>query len=182
MRHLEFAHALWKLYVAPGDLAVDATAGNGHDCLTLLEMGLQLVAFDIQEEALNATRERLHMFSKERYSLHLLCHSKMEQVLELNSAKLIVFNLGYLPGSDKSCTTLTPTTLQAIEASMRAVAPGGLISITCYPGHPEGAVEEAAILSILKNLDPKAWHYSSHSFPNRPKHPHLLLIQKIIVE
>ena len=46
--------------VLPGDTVVDATAGNGHDTVFLARLAGpsgQVHAFDVQEEAIRATRE-----------------------------------------------------------------------------------------------------------------------------
>ncbi len=37
---LTFAHKIWKEHLKPGDRAIDATCGNGHD--TLILSGLTL--------------------------------------------------------------------------------------------------------------------------------------------
>ncbi len=177
LSHIDIAHALWLLVVKPADKVVDATAGNGHDTLFLASHDLNVTAFDIQEKAVEATKDLIQDY---HITLHQMCHSRMKEVLEPNSVQLIVFNLGYLPGGDKSITTMSETTLKAIKASMDIVKPGGFISITCYPGHSEGEVEESLILSYLKSLSPLEWHFSSHSFPNRQKHPHLLFLQKLV--
>ena len=60
-----------------------------------------------------------------------------------STPKLIVYNLGYLPGSDKLLTTKTSSTLLSVEKALSLIAPNGAISITCYPGHEEGKKEEA---------------------------------------
>src|SRR5262249_26025680 len=159
--HLEFAHQFWSVVVKPGDTVVDATAGNGHDALVLAKLALQgergtLVAFDIQDQALENTQKRLANFPAERIFLYKKCHSKiaevMAEVVAAQSAKLIVLNLGYLPGSDKSCTTLSDTTLKAIKTSLSLICVGGAISITCYPGHEEGRLEEQEIVSFFQTL------------------------------
>ena len=49
-------------HVEEGDLCIDATAGNGHDtlflCMLAGEKG-KVAAFDIQKQAIEATRKRL---------------------------------------------------------------------------------------------------------------------------
>lgn len=52
--------------------------------------------------------------------------------------RLVAFNLGYLPGGDKTIITNSETTLLGLEAAERIVASGGLISIVVYVGHPGG--------------------------------------------
>lgn len=56
------AHRVVSEVVKAGDLVVDATAGNGHD--TLFLAGLvgdsgRVLAFDVQEAAMAATRKRV---------------------------------------------------------------------------------------------------------------------------
>ena len=50
------------LHVKPGDLCIDATMGNGHDTLLLSQLTGptgRVLAFDIQEIALQETKKRL---------------------------------------------------------------------------------------------------------------------------
>lgn len=47
------------------------------------------------------------------------------------------YNLGWLPGGDKSITTKLEDTLQSIEAAKRLVKHGGMISVMLYRGHAE---------------------------------------------
>ena len=56
-----------------------------------------------------------------------------------------IFNLGYLPGGDKSLITQARNTLRAVEGIWEILRPGGLLLIVLYPGH-EGGAEEAAQL------------------------------------
>lgn len=173
--HIDIAHTFWQKIVKPGDIVVDATAGNGHDSLFLASLTPgKIIAFDIQQAALDATKERLGNFPIYLYNI---CHSRMQEIVEPASATLIAFNLGYLPGGNKALTTMLDTTISALKASLSCLKPGGLLSITCYPGHPEGQIEEEAIMQWVKMLDYKKWSVTSHTFPNRQKHPHLILIQ-----
>jgi hypothetical protein len=152
--HIEMAHHLWAAIVRPGDTVVDATIGNGHDTFflaKLLKGTGKLVGYDIQSEALLQTKQRLLQLSPEEQStvfLRKACHHNIKE----KNIKLIVYNLGYLPGGDKSLTTRTETTLKSIQKVVNHVVPGGAISITCYPGHTEGAREQKAILIFLENF------------------------------
>lgn len=47
------------------------------------------------------------------------------------------YNLGWLPGGDKSITTMLEDTLESIEAAQRLVKHGGMISVMLYRGHAE---------------------------------------------
>lgn len=52
--------------------------------------------------------------------------------------RLIAFNLGYLPGGDKTLITEPHTTLKALNVAKDILTPGGLISLVVYVGHPGG--------------------------------------------
>ena len=61
-RPMTCTHDWISRVVLPGDTVVDATAGNGHDTVFLARLAGpsgQVHAFDVQEEAIRATRERL---------------------------------------------------------------------------------------------------------------------------
>ena len=69
---LTFAHEEWKKHLKPGDRAIDATCGNGHDALVLSKLNLShLYVFDIQEQAVQATKNRLGPQKKYFLSLRL---------------------------------------------------------------------------------------------------------------
>ena len=69
---------------------------------------------------------------------------------------------------------MTETTLESLE---KAAAIGGALSITCYPGHLEGAREEEAIRRWVENLDTQKWDITHHTW--REKSPTLFFIVKI---
>lgn len=52
--------------------------------------------------------------------------------------RLVAFNLGYLPGGDKTIITESQTTAEAFNVAMEILMPGGLISLVVYVGHPGG--------------------------------------------
>ncbi|MDJ0651475.1 MAG: class I SAM-dependent methyltransferase [Simkaniaceae bacterium] len=173
---LTFAHEEWKKHLDPGDRAIDATCGNGYDTLVLSKLNLShLYVFDIQAKALQATRNRLG--SQKNISYHLGCHSLFSGVKA--PIDLIVYNLGYLPRGDKSLTTQTATTLKSLKNGLQLLSPRGLISITLYPGHPEGEREKKALLAHVSTFSPKNFQVSRYSILNRSKAPSLLLIKKI---
>eukprot|EP00878_Enallax_costatus_P043655 GHUV01051697.1.p1 GENE.GHUV01051697.1~~GHUV01051697.1.p1 ORF type:complete len:137 (+),score=48.76 GHUV01051697.1:34-411(+) len=110
--------------------------------------------------------------------LHLQqgCHSQMQQLVGSNVAKLVAFNLGYLPGGDKRIITQAGSTLQAVEAALEVVCPGGLISIMCYIGHPGGLEEYEQVRDLLAGLSPNYWTSSELRLVNRPTAPIMLLL------
>lgn len=180
-----FAHMIWANIIAPGSLVIDATSGNGHDTLFLAQIALKedqgsLFAFDIQKKALENThsliKEKLEEKILQRIHLVHCCHSQIETHCP-GKIDLIAFNLGYLPGSDKSITTESETTLSSLKSSLRLLKEGGYLSIICYPGHAEGEVETATVLNWSKNLD-RSYVVTKHHWINRSeKSPFLLLIK-----
>ncbi len=185
--HIDLAHHYWSQLIKPGDHAIDATCGNGHDTLKLCQLALcqhegKIYAFDRQREAIKNTESYLNQNllpnQVEHVQFILGCHSQFPSSIIPNSIKLIVYNLGYLPGGDKTQTTETSTTLLSLQKALAIVKPGGAISVTCYPGHPEGACEEEAILKWIQTLSPLEWSACHHKWINRRQAPSLLLLQK----
>jgi tRNA1(Val) A37 N6-methylase TrmN6 len=187
--HLDLAHDYWGRLLLPGDSAIDATCGNGHDsiylatrCLTKVSGSLYLM--DLQEEALVNTKRRLEAELDadvfQRVTFVRQCHSQFPEVIPNESVKLVVYNLGYLPGSDKETKTQLMTTMESLRSALKLVARGGAISVTCYPGHEEGALEEESLLQFCRELDPRRWSCCHHRWLNRRQSPSLLLIQSAV--
>lgn len=154
-RPTALAHTILSQTLAPGDLAVDATCGNGHDTLHLAQCvgpGGNVVAIDVQAAAIEETRHRLATAGIHGDRVRLIhdCHTRIGDHVAAGTAAAVIFNLGYLPGGDHTLTTTAESTPAALEAAARALRPGGLLMVTCYPGHAEGAIEAAAVASWLE--------------------------------
>lgn len=178
---LDLAHHFWKRVVQPGDILIDATCGNGHDTLFLAHLSPRLLyGFDIQPEALETTQKRLEgLLSQDQLRLIQGCHSQFPKEIQPGSVRLLVYNLGYLPGGNKAITTRTRSTLESLQQSLTLLMFGGLISLTCYPGHDEGAREEAALVDFITQLDKEVWSATHQRWLNRRYSPSLLLLQKL---
>lgn len=180
--HLDLAHHYWKRLVREDDLLIDATCGNGHDALCLAKLKPKLLyAIDIQPQALASAQGLLsQLTADERAHVKFIegSHVRFPEEIAPETVKLCVYNLGYLPGGDKSLTTLANTSVQSLEAALKLIMPGGAISVMCYPGHPEGKREQEWILEFAQGLDPKQWSCCHHRWMNRDKAPSLLLMQK----
>jgi 16S rRNA C1402 N4-methylase RsmH len=133
-----------------GATAVDATVGTGKDTRFLAETvgeGGRVYGFDIQAGALEQARRRLGPLSG-RVSLFQAGHETLWEALPeglRGRVAVVVFNLGYLPGADGGCITRTETTLAALAASLKLLAPGGLLSVVAYTGHAGGREEAEAV-------------------------------------
>lgn len=167
-----------KQYLHPGDTVIDATCGNGHDTAELAKMGAgKIYAFDIQETAINSTRDTLlkENISLDKVHLILDSHANMCNYIK-EKVQVIVFNLGYLPSADKTVTTNPDSTLEAVRASMSLLKKDGLICITMYSGHPGGQEEKNALLDFAESLDPHTWHTAYVNLRNQRKNPPEILL------
>ncbi len=174
--HLSLAHSYWEKTIQSGDWAIDATCGNGHDTLKLSQICEGVISLDIQEKALEITKERLDQSAN--VHLFLQSHAELPPLATQVPVRLIVYNLGYLPGGNKKLTTRVSSTLQSLQWAQEILLPGGMISITCYPGHPEGQLEEKALIEMAAKLSPFAWDVCHHQWLNRNLAPSLLLLEK----
>ena len=166
----QIAHSIARKFLTASSFTIDATTGNGHDTLFLARhvSGQGKVhGFDVQPQALSATKERLMAERlQDRVVLHSVGHEVMDTVLppEMeHNTSVIFFNLGYLPGGDKSSTTQRITTLQALDlAWTRYLSFSGILSILVYPGHPAGKIEAEGVRDWLGQLE----NSYLHSFPS----------------
>ena len=153
----------------PGDLAVDATMGNGHDTERLAELvgpEGRVIAFDIQAQAVESTRARLEAAGLlDRVTLVQDSHANMAAHVS-EPPRLIAFNLGFLPGGDKQVTTLLDSTLTAVRAAMELLQPGGMLLVCSYPGHTEGQRELDALRDLFAAVPPQAFNILEHRFLN----------------
>ncbi|MBT9450253.1 methyltransferase domain-containing protein [Akkermansia glycaniphila] len=160
MRPLVCAHDWVERVLVPGDSAVDATAGNGYDTLFLARLvgpSGHVHAFDVQAAALEETRRRLMREGcGERVSLHGCSHSRMREAVP-DGVKAVMFNLGYLPGSDHEVKTVKEETVPAVQAASELLLPGGVLTVMCYPGHEGGREECKAVEEFLESLPLPQW-------------------------
>ncbi len=177
-RLISFTHKMLEEYITSESVVVDATAGNGHDTAFLAEIAGHVFAFDVQEEALKSTRERLRTSGLSNVTL---IHDSHENIpLHIyKDVDAAVFNLGYLPGSDKALTTKRETTLAAIENVLELIVPGGLVAVTAYTGHNEGKEEARAVTDFAESLPKDAYKVSVYKFLNRLDAPFTLFIEKL---
>lgn len=154
------SHLLLRRFIQTGNRVIDATCGNGKDTLLLAELVGEtghVWAFDIQQEALDRTAQRLaDQNLLQRVSLLHAGHERLQELLE-PPLQAIIFNLGWLPGAPREIATSTSTTLTALEASLRLLAPAGLLLITCYPGHAGGDQEATAVQEWAASLSPRSY-------------------------
>lgn len=190
LKQLEMAHWMLKDIIKTNDVVVDATMGNGYDTQFLAELGAKVYAFDVQEEALNATEKRLddagiknqifeknlsNLLTEPSVNLVLSGHEKLSEYVK-EPIKAAIFNLGYLPKTDKSVVTKADTTLTALDALTNQLVVGGRIAIMIYYGHEGGMEEKDAVIKWTSNLPQKDWEVTSYAPLNQIHTPPILVL------
>lgn len=138
-RPTEIAHMILRTHIRPGDTVVDTTAGNSHDTIFLAETVGEtgtVHAIDIQPQAIESAKLlAAEKCLQDRIVWHLSDHSLLRELIEPAETSTIVFNLGCLPGEDHKVTTQVNSTIGALRSASELLAPKGLLSVLCYPGH-----------------------------------------------
>lgn len=185
--HIDLAHNYWKNHLKKGDFVIDATCGNGNDTLFLSRCVLTetdgiVHAYDIQNKAIENTKLLLKDILTPNQIKRVNFINKSHEDFNINNSKkpsLVVYNLGYLPGHDKTITTKVSSTLKSISNALLLISDSGAISITCYPGHDEGKQEEEKLLNELSLLNHKEWHICYHKWINKINAPSLIWIKRL---
>ena len=168
-------------HLREGDTAVDFTMGNGHDTEFLSKTvgnGGRVFAFDVQQQALDSTAANLKAAGcPENYTLILDSHHKVKDYVQ-GPIRAGMFNLGYLPGSDKSVTTMRVTTMPAIEAAIDLLDHGGVLLVAVYPGHAEGDAEGKMLLDYFATLDRHVICCTLIRILNSPTSPFFIVIEQ----
>jgi predicted methyltransferase len=175
---LTFAHRLLADVLRPGDVAVDATVGNGHDTALLARLvgpAGRVYGFDVQAAALEAAGRRLAAAGLAgQVTLFPMGHERLAEALPVEQhgrVAGVVFNLGYLPGGDEGLVTRPETTLAALAACRELLAPGGVVAVVCYAGHPGGAAETAAVDGFCRELPFAGWRAARYELVNKQGAP-----------
>ena len=124
-----WAEELLRQAVREGSRVIDATLGNGYDTQWLCQLvgdSGHVYGFDVQQTAVDHTAKRLEEAGMSgRASLFCTGHENVKAHVE-EGVDAAVFNLGWLPGSDRSVRTQRETTLRAAESCLDLLKEGGL--------------------------------------------------------
>lgn len=178
---LSFSHTLLSNAVKPGDRVIDATMGNGHDTLFLAQLvgdSGHVDAFDIQKQALTSTNGLLekNQIAKNTYTLHQASHDTIAKTVPASEPiSAAIFNLGYLPGGDKTVITHKDSSLNAIKQCLDLLSPHGLVIVVLYYGHEGGVEEKNAILQFASQLDQHQFNVMTYQFINQVQAPPICL-------
>ena len=180
MRKLQitaWCQAMIRMQAPRGGFYIDATMGKGNDTLLLCELAGEtgkVLAFDVQEMALDATRKRLEEHGMaDRAELILNGHEHMDEYAETETADIICFNFGYLPGGDHNVSTKAKTSIEAIEKGLKILKHGAMMSLCIYSGGDTGFEEKEALLAYLKKLPSKEYTVIVNEYYNRENNPPL---------
>lgn len=166
-------------YIGKVDIACDMTLGNGHDSMMILELchPKKLYAFDIQEAAFIKSKELLGDRSQVKF-IHD-GHENFDLYLKDN-IDLAIFNLGYMPGQDKTIKTDYKKVITCLEKLLMSLNKNGHIIITLYPGHDSGKQEAEKIYDFLIKLNQKEFIATKFDFINQVNFPpHVIMIEKV---
>lgn len=165
-------------------LALDGTAGNGVDTEFLaraVEEEGRVLAFDVQEEALGRTEQRLDASGpedlKRRVRLVRDGHERLKYYLEPGQQiTAAMYNLGFLPGGASDLTTTAANTLDSLKQLADVVAPGGVVSVHCYTGQDNGPEEAEAVRSWAEGLPWSDWRVLRYDFCNKVANREILFL------
>ena len=196
---VNIAHNFIREVLRPGDIAIDATIGNGHDTVFLVEQvspSGRVFGFDIQRAAIDSTLMKVESSCKtserarSNEPLRLKCltliqasHADMDELIPAQyhgNISAIMFNLGYLPGGDKSIITDTDSTVTALNSAGRMLSSNGIITVMAYPGHQGGDQETTQVKNWCSQLDEDQYKISIvYSSDNKESAPRLFVIRKV---
>ncbi|RQD75158.1 MAG: methyltransferase domain-containing protein [Halanaerobium sp. MSAO_Bac5] len=175
MNAVEFSHHLIKKHLNKDSTLIDATAGNGKDTLFLAELADQnteILAFDIQKKAVENTKELLEKNKLgDKVKVINDSHANLDAYLKEDQLSLVLFNLGYLPGGDKSIITKAESTLKAVEKSLYFLKKYGIIILVIYKGHQGALKEQKTLIDFVKKLDYKKYNVLKYEFINQSTEP-----------
>src|SRR5690625_3075486 len=178
---INYSHYLIENCVSDGETVVDATCGNGHDTLFLSELvgdDGRVYAIDIQKQAIERTKERLAEHG--RSNVHLIhdSHANLYRYLDTEPKEIIgaaIFNLGYLPKSDKTIITKADSTIEAIKKLLAHLKKRGIIVLVVYHGHDGGEKEKEAILKYVVRLNQRKYNVLKYGFINQKNNPPFII-------
>ncbi len=146
------------------DVAIDATLGNGYDSLFLADYYDKVIGIDIQDLAIKRSKKRLEGI--QNIEIH---QDDFNNILNYQYANLIIFNLGFLPGSNKRIKTQDYHSYNAVLNAYKIL--DGKMLIACYVQH-DGGYDE--YLKIIDALNENNISYIEEKFENEI----LLIVEK----
>ena len=170
MNTLGVSHKFISEHIKKGAFCIDATCGKGRDTVFLCSLAGEegkVLAFDIQEAAVMQTKELLEKEGYNNAEVFLDNHANLGKYVLEESVDAVMFNLGWLPGGDHNIFSKPESSIPAIEAGLKALKKGGVMSICIYHGRECGSLEKDELLKYLKTVDNKKYTVMVLDFFNR---------------
>jgi methylase of polypeptide subunit release factors len=171
------SHQLLNEVITKESTVIDATMGNGYDTVFLAKHAKKVYAFDIQQHALQNTKLRLTKENLSNVSLILDSHENIRKYIN-EKIDAAIFNLGYLPGSDKSIITTGNSTIAAIKQILPLLNAHGMIILVIYIGHKGGLDESYKIEDYVKSITSENFLVSKYQIINATSAPYIIQISK----
>ena len=131
------------------NVAIDATCGNGHDTIYMSKYFNEVNSFDIQELAIKRTEKKLYYINNVK-----LFNDDFNNIVNYGiNPDLIIFNLGFLPGSNRKVKSQDYTPELAIRKCYDILNDEGIIIICSYRAHDGGMDEYNKIIESIKDLN-----------------------------
>lgn len=180
---IPFAHQILRDTIKEGNIVIDATCGNGNDTLFLSKLvgnSGKVFAFDIQQQAIETTRTLLAKNNCLNVELIHDSHAKINTYIDVQQPIAgAIFNLGYLPRSDKKIITKSDSTISAIESITQQMKKNAIMAIVVYHGHDGGKEEKDAVIDFTSNLDQNQFAVLTYQFINQKNNPPFVIaVQK----
>ena len=143
------------------NLAIDATLGNGHDSLFLVQHFNYVYAFDIQALALRRSQKLLNNHT----NIQLIqdSYENFDKYVK-DKVDLILYNLGFLPGSNHKIRTQPEATIASIKRGLQLLSPQGQIIVVAYTQHDQGAEYQALQEFLNSQTNIKHREYSQFEY------------------
>ena len=155
------------------NISVDFTLGRGNDTIFLSDNFYYFYSFDLHNECI----DDFELKNIQNVKLILDSHENVDKYIDGFDCGM--YNLGYLPGSNKEITTNAESTLISLYKAVNILNIGGFISIVLYIGHNQGKRESQEVLEFCSRLDNKRFNVAYLNLLNKNNPPSLVLINKM---
>ena len=170
----ELSHELIKRK-GKSNISIDMTVGRGKDTLFLSKVSNFVYGFDIQKKAIEETKKLLKEFDVTNVKLIEDDHQFVLNYVKEN-IDLAIYNLGYLPSSDKLIKTNPTSTLSSLKSLLSILNKDGLILIVLYPHN----LEEISVIRDFSSSLSSDYDVLEYKILNKKNSPFIIEIKKVV--
>ena len=171
---LDFTKIMIDTYQDNNKVAIDMTLGKGNDTLYLQDKFKKVYAFDIQKKAIEMVADKVNL---NKVVLINDNHQNIENYID-EQIKLVIYNLGYLPGINEEITTNWFSTKQSLEKVLDLLEKKGIVIMVVYTGHQAGKEEALFLEEFLKSLSASEYLLAKYQIVNAKDCPYVVCIHK----